>query len=162
MGGPIWPNNDVTQWSDLWSKYSALSGWGTSWDTNCERYPVCDQGLSPHPGAVTFVAGILEPDPDQNHPLICLGWRWGACNICDYLYRQEWDLKRHNYITSMEVTESATGPDSIRPVLVDDVLNHGVLLGSLDAHQVHAHAPADVPGIQPTNLQWNNLIWLYR
>ena len=53
----------------------------------------------------------------------------------------------------MEVTEPATGPDSIRPVLVDDVLDHGVLLGSLDAHQVHAHAPADVPGIQPTNLQ---------
>ena len=57
----------------------------------------------------------------------------------------------------MEVTEPATGPDSIRPVLVDDVLNHGVLLGSLNAHQVHAHAPADVPGIQPTNL-YNEII----
>ena len=53
----------------------------------------------------------------------------------------------------MEVTEPATGPDSIRLILIDDVLDHGVLLGSLDAHQVHAHAPADVPGIQPTNLQ---------
>ena len=57
----------------------------------------------------------------------------------------------------MEVTEPATGPDSIRLILIDDVLDHGVLLGSLDAHQVHAHAPADVPGIQLSNL-YNEII----
>ena len=43
-----------------------------------ERYPVCDQGLLFHPGAVTLVAGILAPDPDQNQPWMFLGWRWGA------------------------------------------------------------------------------------
>ena len=52
----------------------------------------------------------------------------------------------------MEVTEPSTGPDSIRAVLVDDALHHRVLLRSLDAHQVHAHASTDVPCIQPTNL----------
>ena len=44
-----------------------------------ERYPVCDQGLLFHPGAVTLVAGIRAPDPDQNQPWMFLGWRWGAC-----------------------------------------------------------------------------------
>ena len=40
---------------------------------------MCDHGLLLHPGAVTLVAGIRAPDPDQNQPWMFLGWRWGAC-----------------------------------------------------------------------------------
>ena len=67
----------------------------------------------------------------------------------------------------MKVTEPATGPDSIRPILVDDVLHHCVLLRSLDTHQVHAHTPADVPSIQPTYLKheiikfWNRKVMFF-
>ena len=28
-----------------------------------------DQGFSFHPGAVSLVGGIVDPEPDQNHPL---------------------------------------------------------------------------------------------
>merc|ERR1740131_113854 len=58
---------------------SALSGWGTlgalgsfCWFT-CVKSPVLPQGFDVHFSGVLLVAGISDPLPDQNHPLINLG-----------------------------------------------------------------------------------------
>jgi len=64
-------------------------------------------------------------------------------------------------ITAMEVAESATGPNPLRLIFLNNVLHHLVLLRGLYGHQVHAHAPADVPGVQPPNLE-SSKFWFSR
>ena len=118
-----------------------------------------------------------SPDPDQNHPLIFLGWRWGAWNGANLRMFSLGTI--FTDIAAMEVTEAATGPHPVWAVLGDDVLHHSVLLlvnimslqpirgqdhlwnsvahwhylRSFDRDEIHAHAPTDISGIQPANLK---------
>ena len=53
----------------------------------------------------------------------------------------------------MEVAESARGPHRVDLVLDHDLLDHPLLLLSLQTDQVHAHLAADVPRVQPAGLR---------
>ena len=75
--------------------------------------------------------------------------------LVDIIYEQFLIVDKSVYITAMEVAESATGPNPLRLIFLNNVLHHLVLLWGLYGHQVHAHAPADVPGVQPPNLTSN-------
>ena len=55
-------------------------------------------------------------------------------------------------VTALEVAEPAWGPDLVETPLVDERLDHLVLTGRLDGHEVHADLATKVPGIQPAHL----------
>ena len=63
---------------------SALSGWGTlgALGSSCwftfVKIPVFPHGFLFHPGGGLFVGAICAFEPDQNQPLISLGWRLGS------------------------------------------------------------------------------------
>ena len=55
-------------------------------------------------------------------------------------------------IAALEVAEPARGPDVREVVVLDELLDELVLSGGLEADQVHAVLPADVPAVKPVDL----------
>ena len=65
-------------------------------------------------------------------------------------------------VAALEVAESAAAPDVGKIVVSDELLNHLVLAGGLERHQVHAVLPADVPSVQPVNLVVSKVFFISR
>lgn len=55
-------------------------------------------------------------------------------------------------LAALEVAEPARGPDVGHVLLLDQAVDHVVLLLGLDGHKVHAVLPANVAGVQPVDL----------
>ena len=55
-------------------------------------------------------------------------------------------------VAALEVAEPARGPDVREVVVLDELLDELVLGGGLEADQVHAVLPADVPAVKPVDL----------
>ena len=55
-------------------------------------------------------------------------------------------------VAALEVAEPARGPDVGEVVVLDELLDELVLGGGLEADQVHAVLPADVPAVKPVDL----------
>jgi len=55
-------------------------------------------------------------------------------------------------VTALEVAESARGPDVGKVVHLEELLDHLVLGGGLEADEVHAVLTTDVTAIKPVNL----------
>ena len=55
-------------------------------------------------------------------------------------------------VAALEVAEPARGPHVGQVVVLDELLDELVLSGGLEADQVHAVLPADVPAVKPVDL----------
>ena len=56
-------------------------------------------------------------------------------------------------VATLEGAQAAGGPDVGQVVLLQEVADHLLLGGRLQGDQVHAGLAADVPAVQPINLQ---------
>ena len=63
-------------------------------------------------------------------------------------------------VAALEVAESARGPDVREVVVLDELLDELVLGGGLEADQVHAVLPADVPAVQPVDLVVREVLFI--
>ena len=65
-------------------------------------------------------------------------------------------------VAALEVAETARGPDVGEVVVLDELLDELVLGGGLEADEVHAVLPADVPAVQPVNLVISKVFFVSR
>ena len=65
-------------------------------------------------------------------------------------------------VAALEVAEPARGPDVGEVVVLDELLDELVLGGGLEADEVHAVLPADVPAVQPVNLVISKVFFVSR
>ena len=63
-------------------------------------------------------------------------------------------------VTTLEVAETARGPDVREVVVLDELLDELVLGGGLEADQVHAVLPADVPAVEPVDLVVSEVLFI--
>ena len=65
-------------------------------------------------------------------------------------------------VAALEVAEAARGPDVGQVALAQELPDELLLGGRLQGHQVHAVLPADVPPVQPINLDIASILyWRY-
>ena len=63
-------------------------------------------------------------------------------------------------VTALEVAETARCPDVREVVVLDELLDELVLGGGLEADQVHAVLPADVPAVEPVDLVVSEVLFI--